>query len=102
MLFSKVADCQQVFETLATSSSREKVVMYGNTHTCSDNIVSLMQRIEALLGETVCVNGEESLWDDVLLCRVVNKLHPGLITTIHQPEGGEVQIQLCTGTYVVI
>ncbi len=53
-------------------------------------LLSHMQRIEALLGETVCVNGEESLWDDVLLCRVVNKLHPGLIRIIHQPEGGEV------------
>ncbi len=46
----------------------------------------IMQRIEALLGET----GEESLWDDVLLCRVVNKLHPGLIRIIHQPEEGKV------------
>ncbi len=59
------------------------------------SFLMIMQRIEALLGET----GEESLWDDVLLCRVVNKLHPGLITTIHQPEGGEVQTQTCIYLY---
>ncbi len=67
--------------------------MYMNTNAVRLSFLIIMQRIEALLGETE----EESLWDDVLLCRVVNKLHPGLIKIIHQPKGGEVQTQTCIG-----
>ena len=34
--------------------------------------------------------------DDVMLCKVVNKLHPGLITTIYDPDEDDVRnIQIC-------
>lgn len=54
--------------------------------------VIFSQRIESLLG--VPLSGDTVESDDILLCRLMNKLHPGIIHTIHE----EVCIELCLKT----
>lgn len=54
--------------------------------------VIFSQRIESLLG--VPLSGDTAESDDILLCRLMNKLHPGTIHTIHE----EVYIELCLKT----
>ena len=54
--------------------------------------VIFSQQIESLLG--VPLSGDTVESDDILLCRLMNKLHPGTIHTIHE----EVYIELCLKT----
>ena len=43
-----------------------------------------LQRIESLVGVALSGDTAESVRDDILLCRLMNKLHPGIIHTIHE------------------
>ena len=46
--------------------------------------------MEDLLGVSLADDLGESISDGVLLCKLVNTLHPNTIATIHIPRDGEV------------
>ena len=49
-----------------------------------DRKFNSLQGIESLLGVALSGDTAESVRDDILLCRLMNKLHPGMIHTIHE------------------
>ncbi|XP_011403198.2 PREDICTED: leucine-rich repeat and calponin homology domain-containing protein 1-like [Amphimedon queenslandica] len=54
-----------------------------------EKIQSVKKDIEELLGTKLADDLGESISDGVLLCHLVNKLHPSTISTIHEPKGTE-------------
>ena len=50
----------------------------------------MLQGIETLMGVQLPADIGEWVCDGVVLCEVVNKLHPGLITNISRPSPGAV------------
>ena len=48
------------------------------------------QSIESLMGVQLSDDIGEWVMDGVLVCQLVNHLHPGMITTIHTPAEGQV------------
>ena len=48
------------------------------------------QAVEQLLGVELADDLGEWVSDGVILCELVNKLHPGTISTINTPPSGEV------------
>ena len=48
------------------------------------------QSIESLMGVQLSDHIGEWVMDGVLVCQLVNHLHPGIITTIHTPAEGQV------------
>jgi len=50
------------------------------------------QSIESLMGVQLSDDIGEWVMDGVLVCQLVNHLHPGIITTIHTPTEGQVCI----------
>ena len=51
---------------------------------------SLSQSIEAMMGVQLSDDIGDWIMDGVLVCQVVNKLHPGTINTIHTTTEGQV------------
>ena len=49
--------------------------------------------MEDLLGVSLADDLGESISDGVLLCKLVNMLHPNTIATIHIPRDGEVNTE---------
>ena len=43
-----------------------------------------LQRIESLVGVALSGDTAKSVRDDILLCKLMIKLHPGIIHTIHE------------------
>lgn len=52
--------------------------------------LSLLQSLEQLLGVTVGEDFLGSLEDGIVLCQLMNKLHPGTITHFHTPTDDQV------------
>ena len=51
---------------------------------------SLYQSIESMMGVQLSDDIGDWIMDGVLVCQVVNKLHPGTINTIHTTTEGQV------------
>ena len=52
--------------------------------------VCILQSLEQLLGVTVGEDFLGSLEDGIVLCQLMNKLHPGTITHFHTPADDQV------------
>ena len=59
-------------------------------YTTPDINIILPQNIESLMGVQLSDDIGEWVMDGVLVCQLVNHLHPGIITTIHTPTEGQV------------
>ena len=58
------------------------------------NLHNSLQRMESVLGVTLSGNTAEVIRDDIFLCQLVNKLHPGMIQYVHE----EVQTDTVTAS----
>ena len=56
--------------------------------------------MEELLGTKLADDLGESISDGVMLCQLVNKLHPNTISTIHEPKGTEVKYFIYCTLYI--
>lgn len=56
-------------------------------------VPSLLQSLEQLLGVTVGEDFLGSLEDGIVLCQLMNKLHPGTITHFHTPTDEQVCLE---------
>ena len=79
----------------------------GLSMTCSCLILtlflsSLHQSIESMMGVQLSDDIGDWIMDGVMVCQVVNKLHPGTINTIHTTTEGQVIIHLSNPQYTTV